>query len=97
MKRKITITENDIHNMVVSVIQRINENRYSLNEGVDDELFQRIKNGLYEFHKELNKAQRTLLTTGMEKSSYFTDVQQLDQRIQDLMNDGILANYQTSF
>lgn len=97
MKKRIRITERDIHNMVFSAIQRINEDRYTLNEGVDDELLQRIKNGLYEFHKELNKAQRTLLTTGMEDSSYFTDLQNLDQRIQDLMNDGILANYETSF
>lgn len=97
MKKTIAITEKDIRNIVASAVKQINENRYPLNEGVDDELFQRIKNGLYNFHKELNKAQRTLLTTGMGEDTYFTEIQQLDQSIQNLMNTGILANYQTSF
>lgn len=97
MKKTIAITEKDIRNIVASAVKQINENRYSLNEGVDDELFQRIKNGLYNFHKELNKAQRTLLITGMGEDTYFTEIQQLDQSIQNLMNTGILAKYQTSF
>lgn len=86
MKRRIKLTENDIHNMVANTIRL-------LREGVDDNLFQNMKNQLYAMHKELNKIQRTLMMTNQGNGEYFTQVANLDKSIQDIMNSDLLNKY----
>ena len=86
MKKRIKLTENDIHTMVANTLRL-------LREGVNDDLFQNMKNQLYAMHKELNKMQGTLMMTGQGNGEYFTQVANLDKSIQSIMNSTLLNKY----
>ena len=59
-------------------------------ENADDATLQEVKNILYAAHKGLNNAQRKLIFTMGDNDPFFISIQQLDSKIQELMNGDIL-------
>ena len=94
MLKERVMKEKNINLIIQETISKTIKSK--LMENADDVTLQEVKNILYAAHKGLNNAQRKLIFTMGDNDPFFISIQQLDSKIQELMNGDILGRFYTT-